>query len=100
MTERTVTEQQVINALAKHGYNSIHNPMSQHLMSELFPELPAHKELVKVWNEDVEPEENECWRKFRKISDSGNPLVYYGERCHPIEWNNYRRQTQAERGEG
>ncbi len=99
MNERTVTEQQVIDAFNKHV------PLDERLcfnsiFQELFPELPAHNELIKVWNGQIEPEEDEVWRRFRKISIDGYPLTYFGTEYHGLAWINYRRQTPAERGEG
>jgi hypothetical protein len=89
MTERTVTEQQVIDALKK--YLSFKDTVS-----ELFPELPKEGELILVWHDGHH--ENAEWYKFDKI-DSGLIFVItpYGNR---ESFDNYRRQTPAERGEG
>jgi hypothetical protein len=99
MTERTVTEQQVIDAMNKYGSQE---PIGhfEFIYDELFPELPAHNELIKVWNGQIEPKEDEVWRRFRKISVDGYPLTYFGTEYHGVAWINYRRQTPAERGEG
>jgi hypothetical protein len=99
MTERTVTEQQVIDVF------NIAVPLDQRIFlnlifSELFPELPAHNELIKVWNKKVEPEEDEVWRRFRKMSACGNVITYFGAAGHGKQWVHHRRQTPAERGEG
>jgi hypothetical protein len=99
MTERTVTEQQVIDVFNK--------PLPQDervylnaIFEKLFPELPAHNELVKVWNGKVEPEKYAAWRRFKKISASGTVITYFGSAGQENQWDNYRRQTPAERGEG
>jgi hypothetical protein len=97
MTERTVTEQQVINALAKHGYNSIHNPMSQHLMSELFPKPPKNEEIIQVWDNDLIVIKG--WYPFVGIHTDGR-IIVLDEDGNDELWDNYRRQTPAERGEG
>jgi hypothetical protein len=94
MTERTVTEQQVIDVFNK--------PLPQDeriylnaIFEKLFPELPKAKELVLCWNGAIDEGE---WRKFFSFDADGNILTKneYGDHC---EWENYRRQTPAERGE-
>jgi hypothetical protein len=99
MTERTVTEQQVIDVF------NMAVPLDERMslgliFNKLFPELPAHNELVKVWNGKVEPEKYEAWRRFKKISASGTVITYFGSAGQENQWDNYRRQTPAERGEG
>ena len=98
MSDRTVTEQQVIDAFNKNSH--LLAPQYQIIFDELFPELPTHNELVKVWNGKVEPEKYEAWRRFKKISASGTVITYFGSEGQENQWDNYRRLTPAERGEG
>ena len=106
MTERTVTEAQISLAIDKHLINcgplKHKNDLLQYrqFFDELFPELPTHNELVKVWNGKVEPEKYEAWRRFKKISASGTVITYFGSEGQENQWDNYRRLTPAERGEG
>jgi hypothetical protein len=99
VSERTVTEQQVIDAMNKHG---IEHRMAyfEVIWDELFPELPAHNELIKVWNVATEPGDNEVWRRFKKMTPDGDALTYFGTGSMGVQWANYRRQTPVERGEG
>ena len=99
MSDRTVTEQQVIDAMDKFASQNILGHYGI-IFYELFPELPTHNELVKVWNGKVEPEKYEAWRRFKKISASGTVITYFGSEGQENQWDNYRRQTPTERGEG
>jgi hypothetical protein len=99
MTERTVTEQQVVDVF------NIAVPLDQRIFlnlifSELFPELPAHNELVKVWNNDELLENNNQWYLFQKLNSDGSVHVRYPTTTDRYDFDNYRRQTPAERGEG
>ena len=95
MTERTVTEQQVINAMDKFASQNILGHYGI-LFDELFPELPKAGEIILVWDND-EKQGGE-WFSFVKI-DYGSIIVI--DRDGDEEsWDNYRRQTPAERGEG
>jgi hypothetical protein len=101
MTERTVTEQQVIDAFNKPL------PLDERvclnaIFEKLFPELPKVGELIWVWNGNGATDEG-AWRKFFSLDAHGNILTkgVYGDYCEwDCEWDNYRRQTPAERGEG
>jgi hypothetical protein len=96
MTERTVTEQQVIDVFNK--------PLPQDeriylnaIFEKLFPELPKVGELVKVWNGGLDG--NKGWGIFLYIDKDGQ--VCTEDECgDEWLWDNYRRQTPAERGEG
>jgi hypothetical protein len=99
MTERTVTDKQVINALVKLGVNFIHNPMAMKLMDELFPERPKLGELILVWNK-TKDDPSEEWVRFVKISPSGDVIFKCLHSGVMLGCTNYRRQTPAERGEG
>jgi hypothetical protein len=99
MTERTVTEKQVIAAINKH-ISKNKNDSYHVIFDELFPELPAHNELVKVWNDEKEPIANVLWRPFKEMSSNGRAITYFSQGSMGVEWENYRRQTPAERGEG
>jgi hypothetical protein len=91
MTERTVTEQQVIEAMNKHSELS-------NMYDELFPELPKFGELVLVWDGGRKAA-GKTWRAFHHFNNEGRAVVSYldGSLC---EWDSYRRQTPAEKGEG
>jgi hypothetical protein len=97
MTERTVTEQQVIDAFNKHV------PLDERLclnsiFHELFPELPKVGELIKPWDTKTEPDIDR-WRRFHGISKTGIIETLSDKGC-VIQWLYYRRQTPAEKGEG
>ena len=98
MNDRTVTEQQVIDAFNKPvplDERVYLNAIFEALFPEL-PELPKVGELILVWDDD--DHENAEWYKFDKI-DRGFILVItpYG---NSESFDNYRRQTPTERGEG
>ena len=96
MTKRTVTEKQVRSAFIDHLLpNQI--VCFNHLMDELFPELPKFNELILVW--DGDSKEGNTWRPFHYFTNEGRAIVSYldGSLC---EWDHYRRQTPAERGQG
>jgi hypothetical protein len=97
MTERTVTEQQVIDAMNKYGSQE---PIGHFafIYDELFPELPKVGELIKPWDHKLEPDIH-TWRPFHGISENGNVQTLSDIDC-VVEWLYYRRQTPAERGEG
>jgi hypothetical protein len=99
MTERTVTEQQVIDVLNKRAPSKDMIIINE-IFDELFPELPNHKELVKVWNDDKEPIANVLWRPFKEMSSNRRAITYFSQGSMGVEWENFRRQTPAERGEG
>jgi hypothetical protein len=98
MTERTVTEQQVIDVFNK--------PLPQDeriylnaIFEKLFPELPKVGELILVSDHDLDCL-NSYWRQFKEF-DNGFVVVNSGGHLEEdIIWKNYRRQTPAERGEG
>jgi hypothetical protein len=97
VSERTVTEAEVIAAMNKHS--SRHDAFySSNVFDELFPELPKGGELIWVWNGNGATDEG-AWRKFFSLDADGNILTKgeYGDYC---EWENFRRQTPAEKGEG
>jgi hypothetical protein len=90
MTERTVTEGQVIDAMNKHSDRS-------KFYSELFPDRPKVGELIAVLNHDLQGIKG--WYLFVGFYNDGRVIVLdnYGEE---ELWENYRRQTPEERGEG
>jgi hypothetical protein len=97
MTERTVTEQQVIDAF------NMAVPLDERMslgliFNKLFPELPKRGELIKPWDHKLEPDIHR-WRPFHGISENGNVQTLSDIDC-VVEWLYYRRQTPAERGEG
>ncbi len=99
MTERTVTEQQVINAMNKCV------PLDERIalnmiFDELFPELPKVGELILVSDLDLDFV-NPKWRRFKEFDRNGWVVVNNGAHLEEdVIWKNYRRQTPAERGEG
>jgi hypothetical protein len=95
MTERTVTEKQVISALAKLGYNSIHNPLTNDLLRELFPESPEVGEIIL----GISLLSGQTgWGRFLHFTDDGAVCTHDGNSTKTI-WSKYRRQTAMERGE-
>jgi hypothetical protein len=96
MTERTVTEQQVIDAMNKH-ISKNKNDSYHVIFDELFPELPKAGELVLIW--DKGSDSTGGWFPFVKIRDDGRVIVLDYDGNDEL-WDEYRRQTPAERGEG
>jgi hypothetical protein len=95
MTERTVTEHKVISALAKLGYNSIHNPLVDDLLKELFPESPEVGEIIL----GISLLSGQTgWGRFLHFTDDGGVCTHDGNNTKTI-WSKYRRQTGIERGE-
>jgi hypothetical protein len=95
MTERTVTEQQVINAMNKRAPSKDMIIINQ-IFDELFPELPKLGELILAW--DNNQPELPGWYEFSEFADGNIGVINYdGDRLY---FDNYRRQTPAERGEG
>ena len=93
MSERTVTEQQVIDAMNK--YVSLQKKaLFNELFEALFPEQPKVGELILVWDAIGDGLE---WRSFAYMS--GNEIHTLDEEGCGWENYNYRRQTPAERGE-
>jgi hypothetical protein len=87
VSERTVTERQVREAMNKFSNYD-------HIIKELFPELPKVGEFILVWDAIGDGSD---WRSFAYMSD---------DQIHTLDdegcgWENYnyRRQTPAERGE-
>jgi hypothetical protein len=97
MTERTVTEQQVIAALEKLGHTAYQLTITANIMIELFPKLPKMGELVLT--SDKGSTSVGGWLPFVKIRDDGRVIVL-DEDGNDELWDNYRSQTPAERGEG
>jgi hypothetical protein len=98
MTERTVTEQQVIDAMNKFASQNILGHYGI-IFDELFPELPKVGELILVSDGDLDCL-NSYWRQFKEF-DNGFVVVNSGGHLEAdIICKNYRRQTPAERGEG
>jgi hypothetical protein len=99
MTERTVTEQQVIDAMNKFAPDTSLGHYGI-LFDELFPELPAHNELILVWVDEELPENIDRWYKFEAFRSDGSVDVRHPTTNYRCNFDNYRRQTPAERGEG
>jgi hypothetical protein len=95
MSELTITEAELRSALE--AVNKNNDAWFEVIWDELFPELPKFNELILVW--DVGSKEGNTWRPFHHFNNEGRAVVSYldGSLC---EWDNYRRQTPAERGEG
>jgi hypothetical protein len=96
MTERTVTEQQVLNAMNKRVPQKDMIIINE-IFDELFPELPKVGELVLTW--DKGSDSTGGWFPFVKINDDGRVVVLDYDGDDEL-WDSYRRQTLAERGEG
>jgi hypothetical protein len=88
VTERTVTEQQVIDALKK-------RLSFKDTVSSLFPELPKPGELVDV-SDTLAPMPYGNWRPFHHIDNEGR--VFVGP-ASLVGWKHYRRQTPTQKGE-
>jgi hypothetical protein len=99
VTERAVTEQQVIDVLNKHG-NANNLAYFEPVYKELFPELPKAGELILV-SDNVINCSSTLWQRFKEFDSKGWAVVNNGGHLEEdIIWKNYRRQTPAERGEG
>jgi hypothetical protein len=102
MTERTVTEQQVISALVNVfkpnlGVQHMQYFITTGLLKELFPELPKVGELILCG--DKGPSKGvEDWQRFKKLHENGKIITEANGFTYT--WDFYRRQTPAERGEG
>jgi hypothetical protein len=99
MTERTVTEQQVIDAMNKFAPETslAHYGI---LFDELFPDLPKVGELIDV-NDTVNPMPYSNWRPFHHIGYDGRVFTGSIPDGTLVGWQKtYRRQTPTERGEG
>ena len=100
MTERTVTatKAQIKDLMYKCGLLSTKLELEQYqnFFDELFPELPKVGELLLCWNGDTEEKE---WRKFLIFDKDGYACTRDDNGTQYI-WDNYRRLTPAERGEG
>mgnify|MGYP003653783747 CR=1 FL=1 len=103
MTERTVTEAQISLAIDKHLINcgplKHKNDLLQYrqFFNELFPELPEAKELIFVWDKNFT--KSGVWLPFVKFIKDGRVIAICLNGDEEI-WDNYRRQTPAERGQG
>jgi hypothetical protein len=99
MIERTVTEQQVIDAF------NMAVPLDERMslgliFNKLFPELPKVGELILFSDLDLDFV-NPKWRRFKEFDRNGWVVVNNGAHLEEdVIWKNYRRQTPAERGEG
>ena len=94
MTERTVTEKQVREAFIDHLLpNQI--ICFNHVMDELFPELPEVGELVLVWDDD----QKSCGNWFHFIEIDCGVIMVTDHDGDKESWDNFRRQTAIERGE-
>ena len=95
MTERTVTEAQVLNAMNKRAPQKDMIIINE-IFDELFPELPKVGELIFVWD-DNQPYCKD-WYAFIEFTGGNVAVAHYdGGRLY---FDNYRRQTPTERGEG
>jgi hypothetical protein len=92
MTERTITESQ-LEQLLKDSKQETY--WRHEVMETAFPKLAKAGELINVNNGSIEVEN---WEKFICFGDHGRVITgnRFGEQ---MEWENYRRQTPAERGE-
>jgi hypothetical protein len=104
MTERTVTltKQQIKGLMYKCGLLSTKLYLEQYreFFDELFPELPAHNELILVWVDHEIPENIDRWYQFEKLNSDGSVDVWHPTTKYRYNFDNYRRQTSAEKGEG
>ena len=96
MSDRTVTEQQVRSAFIDHlSPNQI--ICFNHVMDELFPELPKLGELIDVSDTFVRmPSGN--WRPFHHIGNDGRVFTGSIPDGTLVGWKRYRRQTPTQKG--
>jgi hypothetical protein len=95
MTERTVTQQQVINAMARLGSNPFQIARNTVLLKELFPEPPEVGEIIL----GISLLSGQTgWGRFLHFTDEGGVCTHDGNSTKTI-WSRYRRQTAIERGE-
>ena len=95
MSDRTVTEQQVIDAMNK--YVSLQKKaLFNELFEALFPELPKVGELILCWDDN----QDNCktWCNFNGINNNGKANAIDDEGDEEL-YDNYRRLTPQERGE-
>jgi hypothetical protein len=95
MSKRTVTEQQVIDAMNKH-ISKNKNDSYHVIFDELFPELPKLGELILCWDDN----QDNCktWCDFNGINNNGKANAIDDEGDEE-SYDNYRRLTPTERGE-
>jgi hypothetical protein len=96
MSNRTVTEQEVIAALNKHAA-AFTIPDYTLVFNELFPELPKVGELIEVVDNGLPGIKG--WYPFVGLHNDGRVIVL-DEDDNDELWDNYRQQTPVERGEG
>jgi hypothetical protein len=100
MTERTVTEQQVIKAMAnafkeRLGAQCLQHSLTTGLLKELFPEPPQVGEIIL----GISLLSGQTgWGRFLHFTDDGAVCTHDGNSTKTI-WSKYRRQTGIERGE-
>jgi hypothetical protein len=104
MTERTVTEQKVVSALAnvfartsKHnlGVQCLQHYITAGLLKELFPEPPQVGEIIL----GISLLSGQTgWGRFLHFTDDGAVCTHDGNSTKTI-WSKYRRQTAIEKGE-
>jgi hypothetical protein len=100
MTERTVTEQQVIKAIAnafkeRLGAQCLQHSLTTGLLKELFPESPEVGEIIL----GISLLSGQTgWGRFLHFTDDGAVCTHDGNSTKTI-WSKYRRQTATERGE-
>jgi hypothetical protein len=96
VSDRTVTEQQVRKAFIDHlSVNQIIS-LGNNVMEQLFPELPKVGELILAWDNNQPDCKN--WYEFSGFADGNIGVINYDDDI--LYFDNYRRQTPAERGEG
>jgi hypothetical protein len=94
MTERTVTEQQIRDALKNRNLNPDHLYFKT-VLDELFPEPPQVGEIIL----GISLLSGQTgWGRFLHFTDDGAVCTHDGNSTKTI-WSKYRRQTAIERGE-
>jgi hypothetical protein len=95
MSDQTVTKKQVREALTATCHTTI--AIDESILNHLFPELPKRHEMIFVWNKIFTA--NGEWRPFLRFHYDSHIVVEDGDGEEEF-WENYRRQTPTEKGEG
>ena len=97
MSERTVTECEVIAAFNKHG-KQVNSDLFNILIQDLFPAPqvpPQAGEIIRVWDDG----DSYSFKRFSHFDSNGLVVVLATRHGGTVTYGNYRRMTPTERGE-